>query len=70
MYYFIYTDIPKECIKNLETLILKLEENNQKPKSRILSANIKVADKEEYDILDILQKYDQNKDGQISLREF
>ena len=45
-------------LKTIEDLISKLKTNKYKPQSKILSANIKVANKEEYDILDILQKYE------------
>ena len=58
LYYFFYTDVPKECVVKLKKLIKKAEKNKIKPKSKILSASIKIGDDQEKDIAEILQKYE------------
>ncbi len=57
LYYFIYTDIPEQCLEKLDKLINLLKIQNKKINSNVLSA-ILTLDDNEIDITNIIQKYE------------
>jgi len=59
IYYFVWTDVPNECINNLKKLCVKLDKNKIKPKSKLLSVEIWLNQKNtKIDFLNEIQKYE------------